>query len=238
LTNNHASPALIQLAAKQPGRLSDRVTFLGGGVVCLLINDPAARPIRPTVDLDVAINLATRLEFYKLEDELRALGFTNDIRGPICRFLSSPLVIDIMPTDPDILGFANRWYRLAIESADRFELADGELINLITPACFLATKLEAFNSPTREGYRDMFSSKDFEDIIVLVDGRPGIVADVENSDPTIRAFVIEELKGLASGRYFREAVESHLDRDSNSSQRLPKIIERLSQIAGLNNIST
>jgi hypothetical protein len=57
--------------------------------------------------------------------------------------VSDNLIIDVMPTDPGMLGFANRWYRPAFAHAATIELA-GYKFRLISPAYFLATKLEAF----------------------------------------------------------------------------------------------
>jgi hypothetical protein len=61
---------------------------------------------RVTDDVDCIVEGAPRATFYQLEEELRALGFTNDMEsGVICRWRFGQLVVDIMPTEGDILGF-------------------------------------------------------------------------------------------------------------------------------------
>ena len=143
---------LIEYVAERLGNVRGQVTFLGGAVVALLVNEQGAKPPRPTNDVDVAIELSSRIGSYELEEALRACGFHNAIEGPICRFKHGAIILDVMPTDPAILGFSNRWYPAAIRSAQPYKLKSGITINLITPACFLATKMEAFDSPTRDGH--------------------------------------------------------------------------------------
>ena len=107
----------------------------------MLVNDPASRAPRATQDVDLAIQIATRIDYYEIEDLLRGRGFHNAVLGPICRFVRPPLILDVIPSDPDILGFSNSWYPAAIGTAERKSLPNKTTINLITAACFLATKL-------------------------------------------------------------------------------------------------
>jgi len=50
------------------------------------------------------------------------------------------------------------------------------------PACFLATKLEAF----ADRGRGDFLGHDLEDVIAVIDGRPSIEKEVESASPEIR----------------------------------------------------
>ena len=52
--------------------------------------------------------------------------------------------VDVMPTDESVLGFSNRWYPMAIDTAQRLDIAGYE-VRVVTPALFVATKLEAFH---------------------------------------------------------------------------------------------
>ena len=49
------------------------------------------------------------------------------------------------------------------------------LIRLVTPACFIATKLAAFGD---RGRRNPTASHDLEDMIAVIDSRPEIIGDV------------------------------------------------------------
>ena len=94
------------------GQLSDEMVFLGGCATGLLITDKAAPPIRMTKDVDAIVHVASLVEYYKLSDKLRAVGFKEDTSDGalLCRWIVDDLILDVMPTDESILGFGNRWY--------------------------------------------------------------------------------------------------------------------------------
>lgn len=102
---------------------------------------------------------------------MRAQGFAEDAQSSvICRWRHAglDLTLDAMPTDSEILGFSNRWQAAALPHAVERLLPSGARIRAITPPYLLATKLEAFSS---RGRGDLLGSRDFEDLISLVDGR-------------------------------------------------------------------
>ena len=71
-----------------------------------------------------------------------------------------------MPLNKNILGFSNRWYQAAIETAQERELEKGRLIKIVTAPLFCATKLEAFRG---RGSGDYFASHDLEDVVSVID---------------------------------------------------------------------
>jgi len=64
----------------------------------------------------------------------------------VCRWRSRvpQLILDVMPTDPDILGFSNPWYNEAISTAEAVTLDSGTTIRAARPAPLVATKLSAW----------------------------------------------------------------------------------------------
>jgi len=90
--------------------------------------------------------VASRAEFYRLEEELRGRGFRQVMleEAPICRWQADDVTLDVMPTDPKILGFGNRWYVPSLENAISIELQDGVEVNMVTAPYFMGTKMEAF----------------------------------------------------------------------------------------------
>lgn len=70
---------LLEAAAEALDELLDEVVFVGGATMVLWITDPAAPPVRPTKDVDVIIEVATRTAYYAFEERLRAL--TSAMRG-------------------------------------------------------------------------------------------------------------------------------------------------------------
>lgn len=97
---------LLELGASVLGDLVDEVVFVGGATITLWITDPAAPPPRPTKDVDVIVEVATRADYYAFEERLRALGLADD-DDVICRWQhrESGLILDAMPTDAALLGF-------------------------------------------------------------------------------------------------------------------------------------
>jgi len=110
---------LLELAADGLGPLLDEVVFVGGATVTLWITDPGAPPVRPTKDVDVVVEVATRSAFHDFEARLRHRGFAEDREeGVICRWRHrGGLILDAMPSEPGILGFENRWQGAAIPHA-------------------------------------------------------------------------------------------------------------------------
>jgi hypothetical protein len=110
---------MLQTVAVGLEELKEEVVFVGGAVAELYASDPAASDIRPTVDVDCVIELSSRIEYSRLEKNLRSKEFTNDTSAgaPICRWIYNEVKVDVMPTDYDILGFSNKWYAEGIESA-------------------------------------------------------------------------------------------------------------------------
>ena len=208
--------------------LADEVVFVGGSAAGLLINDPAIPDVRPTLDIDVIVEIGTRGDYYRLQERLRAKGFGEAMGETVlCRFRHGPIILDVMPTDPDILGFANRWYSDAARNAQTLEIDDIRL-RAVTPAYFLATKLEAFHG---RGERDYMLSHDMEDIIAVLDGRIEIVEDVASADEDVRAYLTDQFSALLGDEYFMDALSGHLPGDTASQQRLPILIERMEKIA-------
>ena len=158
------------------GPVSDQLVFLGGCATGLLITDPAAPPIRATRDVDVIIEVASLAEYHRISEALRDRGFYEDQaeQAPICRWAGHGVLLDVMPTDPDILGFGSEWYERAFAAAQVHGLPSGHTIRLISASYFLITKLAAFEW---RGNEDYASSHDIEDLIAVIDGRPDVTQE-------------------------------------------------------------
>jgi predicted nucleotidyltransferase len=226
------SLALLELAADALGPLLDEVMFVGGASVGLWITDPAAPPPRPTKDVDVVVEVTTRLGYERFARRMRAQRFREDIEGGIvCRWRHSDvaLLLDAMPADPRVLGFASRWHTAALPHAARRTLPSGSEIRAIAPPHLVATKLEALKS---RGGGDLIASRDFADIVALLDGRAELVGEIESSDDDVRSFVAEQLAALRRDRRLLDAVAGALPPDAASQARAETLVlPRLDQIA-------
>ena len=208
--------------------LLDRIAFVGGCATGLLLTDPGAAPVRPTLDVDVIAEVASYAEYTILEQQLRRLGFRESRAegAPLCRWTCGDLLLDFMPTDPAILGFSNRWYLPVLQHATRVPFGDYQ-IRLITAPYFLATKLEAFHGRARNDYR---MSHDMEDIVTVIDGRSEIVQEVQGADLPLRQYLSDEFRALLSDRDFLEALPGHLLPDTASQQRTGLVVERIRRL--------
>ncbi len=136
------------------------------------------------------------------------------------------LIVDFMPQDEQVLGFTNRWYALALETAQSYRLTSELTIPLVTPALFVATKLEAYRG---RGRNDPLASHDLEDLINLFDGRADIVEQIAAADAEVRRFIAIEIAALLQNRDFSNAVSGNL-RDSD---REDIVVDRLESVAVL-----
>lgn len=149
----------LRLIAEALGELRDQVVFLGGAVAGLLTTDPLSDGVRATRDVDAVVN-AARATFHRIENEVAQRAFARDVQSEvICRWVhkDSGLRFDLMPVQAKVLGFSNRWYPYAIETAERVALSPGVTIQLVSAVAFVVTKLEAFAD---RGAGDFLTSHD------------------------------------------------------------------------------
>jgi predicted nucleotidyltransferase len=200
----------IETAATALGPLLNDVVFLGGASIHLWLSDPGAPDTRATEDVDVISDITSLTSYYKLGERLRARGFSeaSDSRV-ICRWRHSEtgLILDVMPHDEDVLGFSNPWYKHTIDTATTRRLPSGTTIRAATPPSIIATKLAAWHG---RGNNDMLRSLDLHDILVLIDGRPELPAEVATQNPELRNYISRELTAIREHRYFDYLTESAL----------------------------
>jgi len=190
---------MLAAAVEKLVPLLDRIVFVGGCATGLLITDPGASPVRPTLDVDAIIDLASYAQFADLENRLQDLGFqpSHAEGAPICRWTHQDLVLDLMPTDSSILGFSNRWYHMALQNSETTRIGTHK-IRLITAPYFLATKLEALHGRGQHDYR---LSRDLEDIVTVINGRPEIVNEVQETEDRLRQYLSDQLSTLAGSNF-------------------------------------
>ena len=222
--------AKVELIAQALGELREQLVFVGGCAVGLLLTDPAAAPPRVTYDVDLIAEVAALRAYHQLEGEFSRRGFARDMAAdaPICRWRYQRLEVDLMPTDPQVLGFANRWYPLAVAGAERKLLPSGTTIRLIGAAAFMATKFEAFAD---RGRNDLLGSHDAEDIINLVDGRPELVADVASAPHELRSYLAERCGMWLVRPEFTDALTGMIAPDEALAERVQTVLQRLTLLA-------
>jgi hypothetical protein len=221
---NFENLKMLELAVELLDSLRDEVVFVGGATVELWITDEGAPEFRPTADIDVVVEIASQREYYRLEKRIREIGFENEQgSGVICRFEhpETGLILDVMPTDASILGFENRWQAVAFSQAVEVTLPEGQRIQAIPPPFLLATKLEAFGT---RGNLDFFGSRDFGDLVTLIDGREEVGDEVAAAPGAVKSYVATRLLELSGHRDFDRGLEGALPSSPESRDRVDLVI--------------
>lgn len=226
-----ANTELLSRMAEALGELREHLVFVGGCATALLITDPAAAAVRVTRDVDAIAAVTTYPEYLRLAEALRARGFSQSMAGgePPYRWTLAGMTLDLMATSTEVLGFSNRWYEEAIRTANAIQLREGLSIRLVDPACFVATKLEAF---VDRGRGDFFNSHDLEDVLSVVDGRTELVDEMAMATASLRDFVCDVISRLLADDDFLNALPG-IVLDGSPPMRAQIVLDRLRAISSL-----
>ena len=225
--------AALKALSREMDSLGIPYVFTGGSIVGLLLDEPEATVMRPTDDVDIIVEILSHKEYSRFEEQLRALGFSHDIRegAPKCRWTYRNLTVDTMPVEGAFLGLNTVWFDHALSNPTKTEV-DGQILSVISATSFLATKLAAFSD---RGERDFFGSHDIEDILTVIDGRKSIVEEIRNADLELRTYLVDTFRNFLKNPQFQEALPGHLPPDAGSQARLPNLQEKINRIAALKN---
>ena len=135
-----------------------------------------------------------------------------------------------MPLDEKILGFSNRWYKSAMDSAQEYEIERDIRIRVVTAPYFCATKLEAFRG---RGKGDYLASHDLEDLLTVVDGRPELLDELQSASEGVRSYIAGAIGQILKSRQFIDALPGYLLPDTASQARLSQLLARLTVISEL-----
>jgi len=107
------------------------------------------------------------------------------------------------------------------------ELEPGLNVRILSVAYFLASKFEAYNN---RGDSDPRTSKDFEDIVYVLDNHTNLVNEIITAPDEVKAFLIERFKEFLSAE-MEEAILSHLN-PVTQSERFELLKDKLNTIFG------
>ncbi|MCC8408627.1 nucleotidyl transferase AbiEii/AbiGii toxin family protein [Mucilaginibacter sp. UR6-1] len=188
--------------------LEHEFVFVGGATVALYATSPeVAEAVRPTDDVDVIVELAGYGGYVALDARLREIGFRNDIQsGVICRYKIQGITVDVMPTQPEAIGFSNFWYPEGFQHAVNRRLDDDTSIKIFSLPYFIASKWEAFKGRGRD-YR---TSTDFEDLVYVFENADDLEAQLKASPRHLIAYLRDAFAPLLDRDDFEEGLYSHL----------------------------
>jgi predicted nucleotidyltransferase len=188
--------------------LEQDYVFVGGATVSLYATDPAlTNMIRPTDDVDIIVELASYNGYSSLDERLREIGFKNDITsGVICRYKIQGITVDVMPTDPDVIGFSNRWYPEGFQTAINYPLDQQTEIKIFSLPFFVASKWEAFKGRGT----DFRTSTDFEDLVYVFENAADFEDQLQMGPQHLKAYLRGEFEPLLDREDFVEGLYAHL----------------------------
>ena len=191
------------------GTLRKDVVFVGGSTVSLYA-DRIAEEVRPTNDVDILIEIWTHREYAEIEEQLRKMGFRNDMTSKVaCRYTIGDTTVDVMATGEEVLGFSNKWYPAGYKNSIEHAIDNQHLIRIFSAPFFIATKLEAFKSPTRKDNNDGRYSSDFEDIIYILENRFNIWQELREAPAELKSYLVSEFARLQSSPLFADWIDAH-----------------------------
>ena len=227
--NGQTNILRVKAVAQALSVLNETIVFVGGATVALYAA-PAAPEVRPTDDVDVVIELATYSDYARLDERLREIGFVNEIAsGVICRYIIQGIVVDIMPTDPGIIGFSNRWYPEGFQNAIICRLEEGYEINIFSLPYFIASKWEAFKN---RGNLDFRGSSDFEDIVYVLENTDAPKQKLTNAPENVKDYLKQEIGYWIDKPAFEEGLYCHIER-GYSANKVHEIIAILTDSLGI-----
>jgi len=220
---------LINVAVALGTKLCQKMVFVGGCTTSLLLTDAFTKEqVRHTDDVDLIIHVLGISPYYELQEELSSRNFKEnpDVDDPICAMKLGELRVDFMPDDESILGFSNRWYRQAFNTAEDYQLTTEITIKLVTPVFFIVTKLEAYLG---RGKSDPLESRDIEDFLNLFSGRKELVGEIKQSSEELQFYISNQIEVLLVNRDFEYAIQSTA---LNDKDREDLVFSRLESVVG------
>lgn len=123
---------MVQEVAHALEELNEEIVYNGGAVTEIYSSRINLDEIRLTIDVDVVIEVSSRIAYADMENKIRSKGFKNDFSkgSPVCRWKLNSIIIDIMPNDRSILGFTNIWHSEGFKNTFDARLENGRIIHL------------------------------------------------------------------------------------------------------------
>ena len=219
---------VVEKVASRLEEINSDVIYVGGAVVSLYVTDEGAEQARPTMDVDISVQVSTYSQMDILRERLAAKKiYPAHTERIMYRYSYEDILIDFIPYAETPLGPSNSWLKPGFEKAYPVRIGNSE-IKILPVSLFLATKWEAFKSRGS----DPRMSHDFEDIIYVIDNNLNLVDDVINAKKDVQDF----LKGMSHEILFHsscnEIIECHLN-SYTMEERRKLVIDKLKKIIRL-----
>lgn len=225
MSNQDYHKELIGKVAKALGDLNNEAVYVGGAVVSLYVNDPAAPDVRPTDDVDITLEITSVGKLEELRQQLTKKGFRQSPKDDvICRFRYDDILVDVMATRPVGWAPANPWFEPGFDHLQEIDI-DGISIKILSLSFYLASKISAF----RGRAKDPRTSHDLEDITYVLDNRTDLADEIIQAPKDVLDFLIEEFEQMLGDSTITEAIQANLEY-SIQTERFAMIEGKLQKI--------
>lgn len=218
---------LLREIVGELGGLHEDMVFTGGLVLPLYFERQPSERMRPTFDADAVVACSSYSRWAGLQAQLMQIGImpANEPGAPICRMRTPKgYLLDVMPMDPDVLGFGNRWFQPGYDQSILCDLGEGVSIKVFPAALYAAAKAEAYRD---RGKDDPWLSHDLEDLLTLLVCRPSLVAEIEATDEELRTYLEGFARDLLAMDRLDEVIDAHVRRDADEAQAVLEAISTL-----------
>lgn len=205
------------------GAFQEEMVFTGGLVLPMYLEIEPCTRLRPTYDADAVVARATFTGWASLQADLMNVGFipVSEPHTPICRMRTpGGYLLDVLPVDPEVLGFGNRWFRPGFEGAIVKFIGDGVAIRIFPAPHYVASKAVAYRD---RGIKDPWLSQDLEDLLTLVAYRPSLPAEVAQQDAELCTYLTSFAAELLMMDRFDEILDAHVP--DRSDEALAALVE-------------
>jgi len=207
MKNTLINRAITRRIAHALGDMNEQVIFVGGAVVSLYIDDPSADDVRPTQDIDISMKIAGLSELEDIRKKLLARGFRQSHEdNVICRFRYEDIKVDVMAIKSVGWAPGNEWFEKGFNHTI-LKLIDGIEIKLFSLPYFLAAKFSAFYN---RGISEPRISKDFEDIVYVLNYTSDLKEQVLQSEETVKRYLVECFTHILKDKLLQEAIIANL----------------------------
>lgn len=193
--------------ARALNELNELVVYVGGAVVSLYIDDSSAEDVRPTKDIDIALQITSNSELETLREKLLVKGFYQSAEDDVvCRFRYEDIKVDVMSTKAVGWAPANPWFEPGYKDLISFDL-EGTIIKCLSLPYYLATKFTAFYD---RGSKDPRTSQDFEDIVYLLNYTSDLEKQVLVADSEVKEYLKDCFQDILNDKVKKEAILGNL----------------------------
>lgn len=217
---------LLREIVAELGGLHEDMVFTGGLVLPLYFEREPSDRLRPTFDADAVVACSSYPRGAGFQAQLMQLGImpANEPSAPICRMKTPKgYLLDVMPMDPDVLGFGNRWFQPGYEHSISCNLGEGVSIKVFPAVLYAAAKAEAYRD---RGKDDPWLSHDLEDFLTLLACRPSLLDEIEAAGEELRIYLEGFARDLLALDRSDEVIDSHVRGDADAAQTALKAIAR------------